>query len=117
MAAAWRETEERLPARPQAQDKFERFHQNPQKYLAALLLAADARQLQARLDAFRECDDGRRPHRAHHRPLPPGHTHHRRHERLETIVTSRHTAEHTIDAAKDYQPQKRPKPLHTEGLQ
>ena len=39
----------------------------------------------------------------------------------ETIIASRHTAEiiaeHTIDPTKDYQPQKRLKPLLTEGLQ
>ena len=70
LALLWIRQKNGSPGHPQTQGKTERFHQTLQRWLTARPLAADTAELQQQLDAFREHDDERRPHRALHRRTP-----------------------------------------------
>jgi transposase InsO family protein len=58
------------PGHPQTQGKTERFHQTPQRWLAASPLASSTTQLQRQLDEFRGHYNEKRPHRALQRTTP-----------------------------------------------
>jgi len=58
------------PGHPQTQGKIERFHQTIKRWLGRQPAAADLRQLQVKLDAFRDVYNEQRPHRAIGRRTP-----------------------------------------------